>query len=321
MEIKLSIIQKSAALKNEPNLSASDFDKQLLRFVKDYCSPFEGVREFLSTTRIAATVEKETKGLYLPLWPFDTCYVGMDIFWSFFLEMYLTITWEQEQFYDNDAKEELFDLGLKPPYLNGLFAWDKVRNIVHINNKQLDNSHLDCPCSSLAKLPQWAICFNTVEQNLLWNERPVAGVIFYRYFLIKPPAYTYNKGLHGYHKAYRNKVNTIIIYHDGTLDIGPFLDLYYSGSVKNYFYDTEKLLQDKLNKTVMDFDYVEYTAACQTNNSCDIFNLLAYFLENLDKIKNAKGEKVSFAPNPKPVKTKKGYRLFGSDSIHSYYLD
>ena len=42
-----------------------------------------------------------------------------------------------------------------------------------------------------------------------------------------------------------------------------------------------------------------------------IFNLLVYFLENLDKLKNEKDEKVSFASNPEPVKTKKGYRLFG----------
>ena len=318
----MSSIQKSSALNNEPTMSASDFDKQLLKVVKDYCSPFEVVREFLSTTRIAATVEKETKGQDLPLWPLDTCYVGMDSFWSFFTEKYLTIPWEEEQFLDSDEEDEIFDLGLKPPYLSGLFAWDKVRNIVHINNKQLDSSHLDCSCSSLAKLPQWAICFNTVEQNLLWNERPVAGVIFYRYFLSKqPPVLTYNKGLNGDHKAYRNKVNTIIIYHDGTLDIGPFLDLDSSGSVKSYFYDTEKLLEDECNQTVRDFDYVEYTAARQANNSRAIFALLAYFVENLDKLKNEKGEKVSFAPNPEPVKTKKGYRLFGSDRISSYYLD
>ena len=73
----MSGIQKSSVLNNEPTLSASDFDKQLFKFVKDYCSPFEKMRQGLADVRIAATVEKDTKGKDIPLWPFDSCYVHM----------------------------------------------------------------------------------------------------------------------------------------------------------------------------------------------------------------------------------------------------
>ena len=255
----------------------------------------------------------------------------MDIFWSFFLEMYLTITWEQEQFYDNDAKEELFDLGLKPPYLNGLFAWDKVLNIVHVNNKQLDSSLLDCSCASLAKLPQWAICFNTVEQNLLWNERPVAGVIFYRYFLSKQPSaitgtpFNSNNGLDGEPDATINNLSTIVIYHNGEMDIGPYIELNAPGSINSYLDNMANRLQASSDVIEMSADHsneeLQKMAMDSTQRSREIFTLLAYLFKNLDQLKNAKGEKVSFAPNPEPVKTKNGYRLFGGDNSRSYYLD
>ena len=73
-----------------------------------------------------------------------------------------------------------------PKILGGCFSWDMVRNVVHVNNKQLDNSLLDRPCSSLAKLPQWAICFNTVENNIVLDGTTIVGVIFYRNFTHMP---------------------------------------------------------------------------------------------------------------------------------------
>ena len=53
----------------------------------------------------------------------------------------------------------------------------------------------------------------------------------------------------------------------------------------------------------------------------EIFVLLAYFLENLDKLKNEKGKKARFAPNPKLTETKQGYCIYYNDKIRSYYLD
>ena len=173
--------QDSTALNNAPPLSASDFDKQLLNFVKDFSTPYEGMSQELTDLRIgasfAANINKVNKSKDLPLWPLDTCYVSLNTVSALFQ----LIPTDSYQY--NDQTERL-NHTLIPAILSGIFAWDKVRNIVHVNNKQLDRSLLDCPCSSLAKLPQWAICFNVVDKNLLWYNRPVAGVIFYRNFMV-----------------------------------------------------------------------------------------------------------------------------------------
>ena len=327
METKLSGIQKSSALNNEPTLSASDFDKQLLKVVKDYCSPFEKMRQGLADVRIAATVEKDTKGKDIPLWPFDSCYVHMQYLMHLYQLTYIDSKLPQDQ-YQLKYEPSIIDLINEPTILGGCFAWDKVRNIVHVNNKQLDNSLLDCPCASLAKLPQWAICFNTLKNDLFWNDLPVAGVIFFHTFSPTNPTeilglpFIEDNGLKGDPLAIFNNLNSFVIYLDGNIALGPHIDLCDSGLVKNSLENNSKGIQElaQLNQQQLSEDPI-HMANGYIKESYAIFNLLVYFLENLDKLKNEKGEKVSFAPNPEPVKTKKGYRLFGSDRISSYYLD
>ena len=303
-------------------------DKQLINFVKDYCYPFEGMSQELTDLRIgasfAANINKVNKSKDLPLWPLDTCYVSLNTVSALFQ----LIPTDSYQY--NDQTERL-NHTLIPAILSGIFAWDKVRNIVHVNNKQLDRSLLDCPCASLAKLPQWAICFNTVEQNLLWNERPVAGVIFYRYFLSKQPSaitgtpFNANNGLDGEPDATINNLSTIVIYHNGEMDIGPYIELNAPGSINSYLDNMANRLQASSDVIEMSADHsneeLQKMAMDSTQRSREIFTLLAYLFKNLDQLKNAKGEKASFAPNPEPVKTKNGYRLFGGDNSRSYYLD
>ena len=315
-EDESSISQNSAALNDEPTLSASDFDKQLINFVKDFCYPFEGMSHELTDLRIgtslAANIKKATKSKDLPLWPLDTCYVCLNAVSSLFK----LIPTDSYQY--NDQTERL-NHTLIPAILSGIFAWDKVRNIVHVNNKQLDRSLLDCHCASFAKLPQWAICFNVVEQNLLWFNRAVAGVIFYRNFMISDddtdtPSNHIN-GLDGEPDATINDLSTILISHDGRIDLGPFIELDSSGTVNSYLDNMVKRLQSSSKAEV------KKQAIESAMHAHEIFVLLAYFLENLDKLKNEKGKKVRFAPNPKLIETNQGYRLFGNNSIRSYYLD
>ena len=330
METTLNSTTESAALNDNINLSANDFDKQLLNFVKDFCTPYERMRESLGHVRVAATVEKATQGKDLPLWPVDTNYVSMDGILSLYNLMYGQANRTQGQAPVNED-DLLMEMIFNPSILCGCFAWEKVRNIVHVNNKQLDSSLLDCSCASLAKLPQWAICFNTVEQNLLWNERPVAGVIFYRYFLSKQPSaitgtpFNTNNGLDGEPDATINNLSTIVIYHNGEMDIGPYIELNAPGSINSYLDNMANRLQASSDVIEMSADHsneeLQKMAMDSTQRSREIFTLLAYLFKNLDQLKNAKGEKVSFAPNPEPVKTKNGYRLFGGDSSRSYYLD
>ena len=88
METTLNSTTESATLNDNINLSANDFDKQLLNFVKDFCTPYERMRESLGHVRVAATVEKATQGKDLPLWPVDTNYVSMDGILSLYNLMY-----------------------------------------------------------------------------------------------------------------------------------------------------------------------------------------------------------------------------------------
>ena len=330
METKLSGIQKSSVLNNEPTLSASDFDKKLLSFVKDYCSPFDDIRKCLADVRIAATVEKETKGQDLPSWPLDTCYVNQQCVIDLYNIASVGAKLAGDPSLLND-ESLLLDMLIEPTILGGCFAWDKVRNIVHVNNKQLDNSLLDCSCASLAKLPQWAICFNTIENNIFLDDRPVAGVIFYRNFNHKHPLEllgftpSENNALDGETAAPFNLLNSILIFHDGKIVLGPHLALSNSCSVKISLENNGKDIKDfaevmELSKVLTNEDII-HMGNSYAKEAYGIFTLLAYLLNNLDKLKNEKGEKVSFAPNPEPVKTKQGYRLFGSDRISSYYLD
>ena len=323
----MSSIQKSSVLNNEPTLSASDFDKKLLSFVKDYCSPFDDIRKCLADVRIAATVEKETKGQDLPSWPLDTCYVNQQCVIDLYNIASVGAKLAGDPSLLND-ESIILDMLIEPTILGGCFAWDKVRNIVHVNNKQLDRSLLDCPCSSLAKLPQWAICFNVVDKNLLWFNRPVAGVIFYRNFKFNENATNtqsiHINGLDGEPDAEVNYLSTIIISHTGRIDLGPYIELNESCTVNSYLDNMVTIIKSS-STTIKSKEKSKAEVKSQAIESAkrahEIFVLLAYFLENLDKLKNEKGEKVSFAPNPEPVKTKKGYRLFGSDRISSYYLD
>ena len=316
----MSGIQKSSALNNEPTMNASDFDKQLLRFVKDFCAPYDEMRKGLEKARVSVVDKNNHYGKDLPAWPLDTVYVSVDGFMNLYSILYdiPNMTDDLDQLVEDEVIEKAADVIITTTILCGCLSWDKVRNIVHINNKQLDDSLLDCPCASLAKLPQWAICFNTVEQNLLWNERPVAGVIFYRSFIsndlkeaLQVSSNTANNVLDGEPEATINNLSTLIIYNDGEIIIGPYIELCSSGSINSYF-------NNMSNPLLNNYDEI---AKAADQFSRKIFKLLAYFLENLDNLKNAKGEKVSFAPNPEPFKTKKGYRLFGRDRISSYYLD
>ena len=326
----MSSIQKSSVLNNEPTLSASDFDKKLLSFVKDYCSPFDDIRKCLADVRIAATVEKETKGQDLPSWPLDTCYVNQQCVIDLYNIASVGAKLAGDPSLLND-ESLILDMLIEPTILGGCFAWDKVRNIIHVNNKQFDNSLLDCPCASLAKLPQWAICFNTLKNDIFWNDRPVAGVIFFHTFSPTHPTeilglpFIEDNGLEGDPLATFNKLNSLVIYHDGNIDLGPHIDLCDYSLVKNSLENNSKGIQElaqlaQLNQQQLSEDPI-HMANGYIKESYAIFNLLVYFLENLDKLKNEKGEKVSFAPNPEPFKTKKGYRLFGSDRISPYYLD
>ena len=324
-EDEASISQNLTALNNEPTLSASDFDKQVINFVKDYCSPYENMSQELTELRMCASfvanINKVNKSKDLPLWPLDTCYVSLNTVSALF-EL---IPINPSQLIN---KLKRLELTLKPYILSGLFAWDKVRNIVHVNNKQLDRSLLDCPCSRLAKLPQWAMCFNAVEQNLLWFNRPVAGVIFYRNFMLNEDATNtqsnHTKGLDGEPDAKINYLSTIIISHSGRIDLGPYIELNESCTVNEYLDYMVTQVQSSsiaIKSKEKSKAEIKRQAIESAKHAHEIFVLLAYLLENLDKLKNEKGKKVRFAPNPKLIETNQGYCLFGSNSTHSYYLD
>ena len=324
-EDESSISQNSEALNDEPTLSASDFDKQLINFVKDYCYPFEGMSQELTDLRIgasfAANINKVNKSKDLPLWPLDTCYVSLNTVSALFQ----LIPTDSYQY--NDQTERL-NHTLIPAILSGMFAWDKVRNIVHVNNKQLDSSLLDCPCASFAKLPQWAICFNVVEQNLLWFNRPVAGVIFYRNFMVcddnTDTSSNHINGLDGEPYATVNDLSTIIISHDGRIDFGPYIDLNESCTVNSFLDDMVTKVQSSstvIKSKEKSKAEIKRQAIESAKHAHEIFVLLAYFLENLDKLKNEKGKKARFAPNPKLTETKQGYCIYYNDKIRSYYLD
>lgn len=312
-------------------LSSHDFDNQLLSFVKNYCDPYEVIRNSLGSVRIAATVEKDTRGKGLPLWPLETSYVGMDGVMSLFNILRQNNNNLPTNKANMSEDDQIMELIFTPSILCGCFAWEKVRNIVHLGQKEFDSSLLDCSCASLAKLPQWAICFNTVEQDLVWNNNKVAGVIFYRYFLYKQPTsitgatHEINNGLDGEPEATINNLSTIVIYEDGELDIGPYIELNASGTVNSYLDNmASRLLQSSdVIEMGQNSNQEELLQMAQESalRSREIFSCLAYLLNNLDKLKNTKGDLVSFASNPEPVKTKNGYRLFGGDQSRSYFLD
>ena len=189
----MSGIQKSSALNNEPTMNASDFDKQLLRFVKDFCAPYDEMRKGLEKARVSVVDKNNHYGKDLPAWPLDTVYVSVDGFMNLYSILYdiPNMTDDLDQLVEDEVIEKAADVIITTTILCGCLSWDKVRNIVHINNKQLDDSFLDCPCASLAKLPQWAIYFNTLKNDIFWNDRPVAGVIFFHTFSPTHPTEIY----------------------------------------------------------------------------------------------------------------------------------
>ena len=54
------------------------------------------MRKCLADVRIAATVEKETKGQDLPLWPLDTCYVTQQCVIHLYNNAYVqALSWQE----------------------------------------------------------------------------------------------------------------------------------------------------------------------------------------------------------------------------------
>lgn len=293
----------------------TDFNTQIASLIKDYCAPYGALRDALTNVRIAATVNHDQD---IPKWPFEHCLFSMEPVVALYNMMYERGAFENIK--DNMSDSELMDFVQAPSILAGCLAWEKVRSVVNIKPHDFHDSLLDCPSSFLTNLPQWAVCINGADLNLTWDDKSVSGVIFYRYFFAATDNHP-GQSLNGEAPATINNVNSLVIFADGSIELGPFISMEDKQSINDAIKHTEQMMHEQSNLVEVDAQNVPELIAQSSKRTRTIFSYLVYLLQNQNKLTDAKGQSALLAANPEPKKTKQGYRIFAPSNTAIFFLD
>ena len=309
--------------------SAEDFDQKLLPTIAKYLQPYGPMIGALINVR-ASAILRDAASLGLPAWPYESTYVCMDGILSIF-QLLKTRGLLQDAPKNPNEDDEIMEMIYAPSILSSLLPWEKSRNIVHLNKKEFAPELLDCSSGLLAKMPAWAVCFNLVGQGFDWNGHEVAGVIFSRYFLSKHPEAEADLGTPIEAQAIGdevpgviNNMNSVIIFADGTFDLGPYCSMSNDQTIAQFFNSLSDSLE--ANSDLIDgadekqIEELKEMANHTAERGRRFFSYLVYLIQHLDELKDAEGNKVSFLPNPGPVVVDNQVTI-PSINIQPLYLD
>lgn len=300
--------------------NASDFNTGLALLIKDYCEPYNALRDALTNVRLAGTVDRATMGQDIPQWPYETCFVSMEPVVGLYNMMY------ERGVFDNipaDMEDsQLMEFVQAPSILAGCFAWEKVHSIINIAKHDFENSLLDIPSATLAQLPQWAVCINGADLDLTWDDKKVMGVIFYRYFFAASQEHPGNSLGNNEAPATINNINSLVIFADGSIELGPFISMESDKSINEQI-DAIACMMKEQSNLVEDSGNKDIPAliAQSSERSRAIFSYLVYFLQHQGSLKNGKGDSTKLKANPEPKKVKHGYRIFSESNNIVMFLD
>lgn len=292
-------------------MEAHEFDKKLPALILEYAAFTEGLKSSVTAARIGATILKNASGKPAPQWPYDQVYMCINgVFY-----MNYRLKYPQLEPYMEHATEEYYEA----EQLCAVLAWEKLRSIYHVEKTQWDESQLDVPATAFAHMPQWAMCINITNQDMIWDDKKPYGIIFHRSFGIMTPENSdaADSAVDGEPAGAPNNLSSVIILEDGTFVQGPFVDLTFKGTVNEFLEQFTKgiIIECSDAESCSDKDKAIVIENLQSYDKMARRALCIYLhlLNNMGSLVDASGKSVKAPGNPQPTKTKKGMRLFGAD--------
>lgn len=330
---------------NEPNhnsqaaaMSATEFDNNILGLTVRYLTPFNALINALHNIRVAAESQGSLQSQGIADWPKAYVYNSMDAIlalYNMFLERGVFGAEYSAKLQASGNPDEIMERMLyDPSLLCALIPWFFTRTIYHVKPASAEEQEklLESNTSIAAKMPQWSMCFNVADDNVLWDDRKVVGIVFARYFIAQAPADS-PEALHtmqspsvaGEERSVINNLISAVIFEDGQFDLGPFVALDDKETFKNFYSNLEKMVLEQgatLNNAASATE--EQIREMASNSTVRAQTLLSYLiraLQNQDQFKDAQGNAAAIPANPSIVATANGLVLQPHSNITHLYLD
>ncbi len=193
---------------------------------------------------------------------------------------------------------------------NHLLPAEKLRTIVHMAPQVANGEDLKLNTAELIKLPQWSVLINVMEHDIKYLGKEVAGISFARSFIGQiqnapddmPEELKASVKVSGEPASVMNYLSTLIFFKDGKFDLGPTIAIDETTTVGQSIDATFAFFNDNLfDSTWIEGENVEEVKAQAAENHEFvklIVSYLSYVLKHSDELKDAQGNKTSFAANP-----------------------
>lgn len=319
------------------NLSAGDFEKNLVGLVKNFLTPYSPLVDALTNVRIAYELNMARN---IPDWPKENIFCSADAILALFhllgergvFGSGLTDTFSALTENQNPTEDSLNQLLFIPSLMCVLLPWFKERCVFKVKKQDFDPELLNTTSNIFAKMPQWAMCFDLSEENLDWDKRRIVGVIFSRYFMAQNPSQPRPEGLlpsiADEEPSILNNLISVMIYEDGSMDLGPFMPLGDLLNINNFlnsmvdnFVGDENMATLQANLPEEDFNNFKAKAKDTAVRTRQLLGYLVYTLQNMDKLKDSNGNPAEIPAHPGVIMTKAGPRFYNADGVKTFYLD
>lgn len=321
-------------------ITSADFDQNLVNWVKQYLAPVAPLVNALDNVRISYELNALPD---VKPWPKERIFCSTEAILAIYnmLSERGLLGSEHQSLQQNIAQMgEADDANIErmlyvPSLVCILQPWDKERCIFHVKAENLSDDLLNAKTSIVANMPQWSMCFNLADQNFLWDNKRICGVIFARYFIgiseqdagANPEALAQlPDSMEGEGPAVINNLISAVVFEDGSFDLGPFVSLdnnltfnQFLQNMSNDILNTAKQQQGKLSED--DLNKFKNMAEDTNKRSADLFKYLIYTLQHPELYKNQAGEACTAPKHPQVILFKEGPRMVVAGDVTNITVD
>ena len=312
---------------------AADFDKSIHELIDGVIADAAPLSKAVNVGRCSSIKNNFADGAP---WPIDTAYVSIDMLLAIFgfLEIKPDAFGDKNEQEQNNSVEG--DLYL-PLIANHLLPAEKLRTIVHMAPQVANGEDLKLNTAELIKLPQWSVLINVMDHDIKYLGKEVAGISFARSFIGQipnapddmPDELKASVKVAGEPASVMNYLSTLIFFKDGKFDLGPTIAIDETTTVGQSIDATFAFFNDNLfDSTWIEGENVEEVKAQAAENHEFvklIVSYLSYVLKHSDELKDAQGNKTSFAANPSAntrIDPNDPFELIGTpETVTHLYLD
>lgn len=334
--------QPAQAAANSTPTTAADFDKNLVTWVGQYFAPIAPLANALDNVRVHYELNL-IKGI--KNWPKERVYCSTDAILNLYnlLSQRGALGDEHKNLQQDLAQmSEADDANIErmlymPSLVCVLLPWYKERCIFHVKAQDFPADILDAKTSIVASMPQWAMCFNLADQNFLWDNKHICGVIFARYFIgadqqidgISPEEFALleQQCLEGENPAAINNLISVVFFDDGSFDLGPYVpvsnDLTFNQFLSNISSDLVKAAEQQQQGEISAEEIAKVkTMAEETNTrSAVLFSYLIHALQHPELYKDKDGNAFTAPAHPKVILVKDGARFDTAEEVTHIMMD